>query len=112
MKRRYQIDQQRAVQEFRQLAREQNPNIQMILPMADVVGLLQAGVGHLLREAGLALMNLVAHKLDDGFSERIPKSSGRGSDGRTLTCLHITPTAPAKRNFRPKAECWRRCARK
>jgi putative transposase len=31
----------------------------MILPMADVVGLLQEGVGHLLREAGLALMSLV-----------------------------------------------------
>jgi hypothetical protein len=59
MKRRYQIDQQRAVQQFRQLAREENPSIQMIFPMADVVGLLQEGVGHLLREAGLALMNLV-----------------------------------------------------
>ena len=41
MKRRYQIDQQRAVQQFRQLAREENPNIQMIFPMAEVVGLLQ-----------------------------------------------------------------------
>src|SRR5450756_3095368 len=59
MKRRYQIEQQRAVQQFRQLASEQNPNIQMIFPMADVVGLLQEGVGHLLREAGLAVMNLV-----------------------------------------------------
>src|SRR5258707_13510730 len=59
MKRRYQIDQQRAVQQFRQLAREENPNIQMVFPMAEVVGLLQEGVGHLLREAGLSLMNLV-----------------------------------------------------
>ena len=59
MKRRYQIDQQLAVQQFRQLAREQNPNIQMIFPMAEVVGLLQEGVGHLLREAGLTLMNLI-----------------------------------------------------
>jgi hypothetical protein len=59
MQRRYQIDQQRAVQQFRQMAREENPNIQMIVPMAEVVGLLQEGVGHLLREAGLALMNLV-----------------------------------------------------
>src|SRR5271165_4210969 len=59
MKRRYQIDQQRAVQDFRQLAREENPSVQMIFPMAEVVGLLQEGVGHLLREAGLALMNLV-----------------------------------------------------
>src|SRR5438445_7274248 len=59
MKRRYQIDQQRAVQQFRQLAREQNPSMQMIFSVAEVVGLLQEGVGHLLREAGLALMNLV-----------------------------------------------------
>ena len=59
MRRRYQIDQQRAVQQFRQLAREENPSIQMIFPMAEVVGLLQEGVGHLLREAGLALMSLV-----------------------------------------------------
>ena len=41
MKRRYQIDRQCAVQQFRQLAREQNPSIQMIFPMAEVVGLLQ-----------------------------------------------------------------------
>jgi putative transposase len=59
MKKRYQIDQQRAVQQFRKLATEQNPNIQMILPMADIVGLLQEGVGNLLRQTGLELMHLV-----------------------------------------------------
>src|SRR5216683_2949722 len=59
MKKRYQIDQQRAVQQFRRLATEQNPNIQMILPMADIVGLSQEGVGNLLRHAGLELMHLV-----------------------------------------------------
>ena len=59
MKRKYQMEKQRAVNEFRQLARDENPNIQMRLPMADIVGLLQQGVGHLLREAGLALMSLV-----------------------------------------------------
>jgi putative transposase len=59
MKKRYQIEQQRAVQQFRQLATEQNPDVQMILPMADIVGLLQQGVGHLLRQAGLELMSLV-----------------------------------------------------
>ena len=59
MKKRYQIEQQRAVQQFRRLATEENPNIQMILPMAEIVGLLQQGVGHLLRQAGLELMNLV-----------------------------------------------------
>jgi hypothetical protein len=49
MKKRYQIDQQRAVQEFRQLARQENPHLQMIFPMTEVVGLLQEGVGHLHR---------------------------------------------------------------
>jgi hypothetical protein len=56
MKRRYQIDQQRAVQKFRRLATEVNPTIQMMLPMAGIVGLLQEGVGQLMREAGLLLM--------------------------------------------------------
>ena len=59
MKKQYQIDKQRAVQQFRRLATEENPNIQMILPLAEIVGLLQDGVGHLLREAGLSLMSLV-----------------------------------------------------
>jgi len=59
MKKRYQIEQQRAVQQFRRIATEQNPDIQMILPLADIVGLLQQGVGNLLRETGLALMQTV-----------------------------------------------------
>lgn len=59
MKRRYQIEQQRAVNAFRRLATEQNPNIQLVLPMTEIVSLLQQGVGHLLREAGLALMSMV-----------------------------------------------------
>ena len=56
MQKRYQIDKQRAVQQFRRLATETNPNIQMILPLAGIAGMLQEGVGHLMREAGLVLM--------------------------------------------------------
>jgi transposase-like protein len=59
MKRQYQMEQQRAVQQFRRIATEQNPDIQMILPLADIVGMLQQGVGNLLRETGLALMQTV-----------------------------------------------------
>ena len=59
MKKQYQIEKQRAVQQFRRIATDQNPNIQMILPLADIVGLLQEGVGNLLRAAGLALMQTV-----------------------------------------------------
>jgi len=78
MKRRHQIDQQRAVQQFRRLAREENPSIQMIFPMAEVVGLLQGGVGHLLRETGLALMNLVMEEEVRHLArERHQQHSGR-----------------------------------
>ena len=78
MKKRYQIDQQRAVQQFHQLACEENPNIQMVFPMAEVVGLLQEGVGHLLREAGLALMNLVMEEeVRHLAGERHQQHSGR-----------------------------------
>ena len=59
MKQRYQIEPQRAVQQFRRIATEQNRNIQMILPLADIVAWLQEGVGNLLRQAGLELMHLV-----------------------------------------------------
>src|SRR5260370_3759832 len=59
MKKQYQIEKQRAVQQFRRLATEENPNIQMVLPLAEIVGILQEGVGHLLREAGISLMSLV-----------------------------------------------------
>jgi len=56
MQKRYQIDKQRAVQQFRRMASEANPNIQMMLPLAGIVSMLQEGVGHLMREAGLVLM--------------------------------------------------------
>ncbi|HEV2200128.1 MAG TPA: hypothetical protein VGR73_09920 [Bryobacteraceae bacterium] len=52
MKGQYHIDKQRAVQQFRRIATEQNPDIQVILPLADIVGLLQEGVGNLLRQPG------------------------------------------------------------
>src|ERR1700726_442969 len=62
MKKRYQIDQQRAVQQFRRPPTKRNPSIQMVLPLAEIVGLLQQGVGHLPRQAGLALMHLLMDK--------------------------------------------------
>src|SRR5437764_12155768 len=78
MKKRYQIDQQRAVQQFRKLAADQNPNIQMILPMADIVGLLQEGVGSLLRQTGLELMHLVMEEEVKSLAgERHQQHAGR-----------------------------------
>ena len=59
MAQRYQIHRQKAIQQFRHLVAEQNPTIQLLLPMSEVVSLLQEGVGNLLREAGLQLMWLI-----------------------------------------------------
>ena len=59
MTKRYQIEQQRAVNEFRRFANEDNPTVQMPLPMKEIIGMLQSGVGNLLRQAGLELMGLV-----------------------------------------------------
>ena len=56
MEKTYQIDKQRAVRNFQKFASEVNPTIQTILPLSDIVGMLQEGVGHLMREAGLLLM--------------------------------------------------------
>ena len=56
MQKPYQIDKQRAVREFQRFASEVNPTVQTILPLREVVGMLQEGVGHLMREAGLLLM--------------------------------------------------------
>ncbi len=78
MKRQYQIEQQRAVQQFRRIATEQNPNIQMTLPLADIVGLLKEGVGNLLRQAGLELMHLVMdEEVKSLAGERHQQQEGR-----------------------------------
>ena len=81
MKRRYQIEGHRAVQSFRRWAAEKNPNIQMLLPLAEVVSLLQEGVGHLLREAGLAL---IVHRRIIVDTERKERRWCSGSSGLML----------------------------
>jgi putative transposase len=86
MKRRYQIEQQPRVNEFRQLATKQHPNMQMVPPMAEIVGLLQQGVGHLLREASLALMSLVMeeevrHLAGERHQQRAARPSVGQEDG-------------------------------
>lgn len=59
MKKKYQIEKQRAVQGFRKLAQDVNPPVQLMMPMMEVAAFLQEGVGHLQRQAGLLLMQAV-----------------------------------------------------
>jgi hypothetical protein len=53
MKKPYQIESQRAVKQLEQMAEDGNPAVQMVLPMAEMVGWLRKGVGELIRQAGL-----------------------------------------------------------
>lgn len=59
MKKPYQIESQRAVKQLEGMAAEGNPVVQMVLPMAEMLGWLRQGVGELVRQAGLQLMSLL-----------------------------------------------------
>jgi transposase-like protein len=59
MKKPYQIESQRAVKQLEAMAADGNPAVQMVLPMAEMVGWLRQGVGELIRQAGLRLMELL-----------------------------------------------------
>src|SRR3989440_4956853 len=59
MKKPYQIETKRAVKQFEAMAAEGNPAVQMVLPMAEMMGWLRKGVGELIRQAGLQLIDLL-----------------------------------------------------
>ena len=59
MKRRYQIDREKAVRRFQEKAEQGDREIQLHLPLKQIAAALQEGVGTLMRQAGLELMQLV-----------------------------------------------------
>jgi putative transposase len=59
MKKPYQIESQRAMKQLEAMAADGDPAVQMVLPMAEMVGWLRKGVGELIRQAGLQLMDLL-----------------------------------------------------
>ena len=59
MKKPYQIEAQRAIKQLDAMAADGNPAVQMVLPMAEMIGWLRKGVGELIRQAGLQLMDLL-----------------------------------------------------
>jgi transposase-like protein len=59
MKKPYQIESQRAVKQLAEMAADGNPSVQMVLPLAEMMGWLRKGVGELVRQAGLQLMELL-----------------------------------------------------
>ena len=59
MKKPYQIESQRAMRQLEEMAADGNPAVQMVLPLAEMMGWLRQGVGELIRQAGLQLMELL-----------------------------------------------------
>ena len=59
MKKPNQIESQRAVKRLEGMAAEGELAVQMVLPMAEMLGWLRRGVGELVRQAGVQLMSLL-----------------------------------------------------
>ena len=77
MKKPYQIDAQRAVKQLEEMAAEGNPAVQLVLPMAELLGWLREGVGELIRQAGVQLMGLL---MEAEVQERVGERSRRRKD--------------------------------
>ena len=83
MKKPYQIEAQRAVRQLEEMAADGNPAVQMVLPMAEMVGWLRQGVGALIRQAGLRVMELL---MEEEVRERVGERSrpATGSHGQPV----------------------------
>lgn len=78
MKKPYQIESQRAVKQLEAMAADGNPAVQMVLPLAEMVGWLRQGVGELIRQAGLRLMDLLMQEeVRELVGERSQRHVGR-----------------------------------
>jgi putative transposase len=78
MKKPYQIEAQRAIKQLDAMAADGNPAVQMMLPMAEMVGWLRKGVGELIRQAGLQLMGLLMQEeVRELAGERSERQSAR-----------------------------------
>ena len=82
MKRQYQIDRENAVRRFREQAEQSEQELQLDLPLKEVAAALQEGVGHLMRQAGLELMQLimskeVRHLAGERYERRAPEQPFR-----------------------------------
>lgn len=101
MKKPYQIEAQRAVKQLEAMAVDGNPAVQMVLPMAEMVGWLRKGVGELIREAGLQLMELMMQEeVRERVGERSRQQAERGANrwgSERGYCVVMGQKVPIKR---------------
>ena len=77
MKKPYQIEAQRAVKRLEEMAADGNPAVQMVLPMAEMLGWLRKGVGELIRQAGLQVIELL---MEEEVRELVGERSQRQAE--------------------------------
>jgi len=77
VKKPYQIDREKAVQQFRDDAQQGDRELQLHLPLKQIVAALQNGVGGLMRQAGLTLMQLI---MEDGVRQLAGERCRRRQD--------------------------------
>ena len=81
MKKPYQIESQRAVKRLEEMAVEGNPTVQMLLPMAQMVGWLKKGMSELVLRAGLELVGLLMdEEVNQLVGERSQPLTERGAN--------------------------------
>jgi transposase-like protein len=101
MKKPYQIEAQRAVKQLETMANDGNPAVQMMLPMAEMVGWLRKGVGELVRQAGLQLMDLLmqeeVRELVGERSQRQAERSANRWGSEQGYCVVMGQKVPVKR---------------
>jgi putative transposase len=101
MKKPYQIEAQRAVKQFEAMAAEGSPAVQMMLPMAEMVGWLRKGVGEMIRQAGLQLMDLMmqeeVRELVGERSRRLPDRTANRWGSERGYCVVMGQKVPIER---------------
>jgi hypothetical protein len=65
------------------MAADGDPAVRMVLPMAEMVGWLRKGVGELIRQAGLQLMDLLMPEESPRAGWRAEPTAG-GEDGPSV----------------------------
>ncbi len=101
MKKPYQVESQRAVKQFEAMAADGNPAVQMVLPLAEMVGWLRRGVGELIRQAGLQLMDLLMQEeVRELVGERSQRQAARTANrwgSEQGYCIVMGQKVPVKR---------------
>src|SRR5450432_3156429 len=101
MKKPYQIESLRAVKRLEEMAADGNPAVQLVLPMAEMVGWLHKGVGELIRQAGLQLIQLLMEEevkhLVGERSQSIPERTANRWGSERGYCVVMGQKVPVER---------------